>query len=306
MTKRMLLAALSWLALAAGSCPAWGEMVLQRVDRTGIFRVGTRADAIPFAYRDDSQQLVGYSVDILGLIRRQIELELNKPIQIEVNPVDPQTRVQQVANGELDIVCGATSFTWERDKEVDFSFSYGITGTHLLVDAESGMASELGSPESMVDARIGVIPNTTNQSVMGFVQPEATLVTVEDPAAGITALLADQIDAFAWDGILLEGLRRSSADLEGYVVVPQEPYTREGIGCILPENDSDFRDLVNFALVQFMQDFVVRDPDAVALVEEWFGPEGITPINQGLILEFFQSVIDSHQQIYDPVVDKSP
>ncbi len=297
MAKWTILTALGCWMISMGAWPAWGETVLERVERTGILRAGTRADAIPLAYRDESQRLVGYSVDILNLIQRQIELQLDQPIQMEIDPVDPESRVFRVVNDQLDIVCGATSFTWERDQAVDFSFSYGITGTHLLIKADS----EMGSPESMIGERIGVIPNTTNQSVIPIVQPEATLVTVADPMAGVAALAAGQIDGFAWDGILLEGLRLSLEDPETFVVVPEEPYTREGIGCILPENDSDFRDLVNYTLVRFMQDFVVRDPDAVALVERWFGPEGVTPINQGLILEFYQSVIDSHQQIYAPL-----
>lgn len=297
MVRRMMLTALGCVLVSVSSGSAWGETVLERVERTGILRAGTREDAIPLAYRDESQRLVGYSVDILGLIRRQIEVQLDQPIQMELDPIDPQDRVFRVANDQLDIVCGATSFTWEREQAVDYSFSYGITGTHLLIKADS----EMGSPQSMAEERIGVIPNTTNQIVIPIVQPEALLTPVEDPMAGIEALEEDRIDAFAWDGVLLEGLRRSLPDPEAFVVVPEEPYTREGIGCILPENDSDFRDLVNFTLVQFMQDFVVRDPDAVALVERWFGPEGVTPINQGLILEFYQSVIDSHQQIYGPL-----
>ncbi len=297
MVRGMMLAALGCVVVSVGSGPAWGETVLERVERTGILRAGTREDAIPLAYRDPSQRLVGYSVDILSLIQRQLELQLEQPVQMELEPIDPQDRVFRVVNDQLDIVCGATSFTWEREQSVDFSFSYGITGTHLLVSADS----EMGSPESMVEERIGVIPNTINQTVIALVQPQATLTMVEDPMVAVEALAAGQIDAFAWDGVLLEGLRRTLPDPEAYVVVPEEPYTREGIGCILPENNSDFRDLVNFTLVRFMQDFVVRDPDAVALVERWFGPEGVTPINQGLILEFYQSVIDSHQQIYAPI-----
>ncbi|BAZ12455.1 ABC transporter, binding protein component [Calothrix sp. NIES-4071] len=99
---------------------------------------------------------------------------------------------------KVDIVCDASSFTWERDKLVDFSVSYAITGTHLLVKKDS----TLGTAESLLGKRVGVLPQTTNEQVIRKVQPKAQLVNFKNRNEAYTALEQGKIDAFAADGIL--------------------------------------------------------------------------------------------------------
>lgn len=57
---------------------AKAETVMEKVARTGVLAAGTSKDAIPFAYTNNQGQLVGYSVDMLNLIKEQLEKELGK------------------------------------------------------------------------------------------------------------------------------------------------------------------------------------------------------------------------------------
>ena len=286
-------ALLSLLITTGTPMPSWAETVLEKVARTGVLTAGTRTDAVPFAYRNDQQDLQGYSVDMLVLIKTQLEQELGKDITLELVEVTPETRVPMVTERKVDLVCGSTSFTWERNRYVDFSVSYAVTGTGLLV--KSGSA--LGSPESLINKRIGVLSQTTNAQVIPLVQPKATIVTVENAAAGLSALKQGKIDAFAWDGILLEGLRKRQSNPDAYAVVPDRPYTREGIACMMPEDSSKFRDIVDFSLVKFMQGYLQGAPQSVAIVNRWFGPQGVIPIDSEFLQEFFRVMIDIHEQI---------
>ena len=40
------------------------ETVIEKVARTGTLTAGTSKDALPFAFRNDDDELVGYSIDI--------------------------------------------------------------------------------------------------------------------------------------------------------------------------------------------------------------------------------------------------
>lgn len=293
MPKKLAIALLGLCFAISLQPPSWAETVLEKVTRTGVLTAGTATDAIPFAYDDDKGGLVGYSVDMLNLIKTQVESRVGKPVQLEFVEVTPETRIPQIMNRQVDIVCESVSFTWNREQFVDFSTSYGVTGTKLIVKR----GTIAGTPESLVGKKIGVIPQTTNQQVMKLVQPQATLVTFNNVAEGFAALQQGKIDAFAWDGLLLDGFRQTIAKPDAYQVVPSQPFNREGLACMVPQNDSNFRNLVDFSLVKFIQGVSTGDPQAVAIFDRWFGTAGMVPMERNQVNQFFQFVLDTHEQI---------
>ena len=269
------------------------ETVIEKVARTGVLTVGTRIDLIPYAYVNARQQLVGYSVDITNLIKEELEKTLDKEIVIQTIVEDKfEDRIPQIVNGEVDIAC-TTAFTWERDKFVDFSVSYGISGIRLLAKRDSEIDD---STESLVGKRIGIAPNTISESTMKFIQPQAILVPIEDVDGGFKALQSGEIDAIAGDTVVLAGvIQRDNPD--EYKLRPLQPYARYGIACMVPEDDSSFRDLVNYSLVKFMQGYVIREQSSVELVDRWFGKAGIVELPPELLRSFFQSIILTREQI---------
>ncbi len=296
MSKKIAIAALSLLLTAAMPSVASTETVMQKVKRTGVLTAGTSKDAFPFAYRNNQGQLIGYSVDMLNPIQQQLEKELSKKVQLKLVALSPAERIPNIVNGKVDIVCDASSFTWERNKNIDFSFSYGATGTKLLVKK----ASNLSSPQTLIGKRIGVLAKTTNENAIKRSQPQAKLIYLKDREQGYTALQQGKIDAFADDGILLEAWLGRKQNFNTYKVVPDRPYSREGIACMVPENNSDFLDSVNYTFYGFMQGFVNNESRYVTIFDRWFGPRGAIPLNRDLrelAVETMRLVIDSHQDI---------
>ncbi len=268
------------------------ETVTEKVARTGILTVGTRFDSIPYSYINDRGELVGYSIDILNLIKDRLEKQLGKPITIQVVEAnDPAARIPLLKGGQIDIACD-TQFTWERDRHVDFSVSYSISGIRLV----SKRGSNLGAPESLVGRRIGVIQNSTAQDVIRLVQPKAILVPISTAEEGFAALNSNRVDGIAGDGIVLSGLiQRLGA--EAYQLTPSEPYARYGISCMVPENNSTFLNVVNYSLVKLMQGYVSGDTRSVEMVDRWFGDQGIVPLPNALIRSFFETIVVEHSQV---------
>ncbi len=296
MSKKIAIAALSLLLTAAMPGIASAETVMQKVKRTGVLTAGTSKDAFPFAYRNKQGQLIGYSVDMLNLIQQELEKELGKKVQLKLVALSPAERIPNIVNGKVDIVCDASSFTWERNKNIDFSFSYGATGTKLLVKK----ASNLSSPKTLIGKRIGVLAKTTNENAIKEAQPQAKLIYLKDREQAYTALQQGKIDAFADDTILLEAWLNRRQNFNNFKIVPDLPYSREGIACMLPENNSDFLDTVNFTFYGFMQGFVNNESRYVTIFDRWFGPRGAIPLNRDLrelAVETMRLVIDSHQDI---------
>ncbi|MEH2053529.1 amino acid ABC transporter substrate-binding protein [Nostoc sp.] len=272
------------------------ETVMQKVARTGVLTAGTSKDALPFAYVDSQGKLNGYSVDMLTLIKEQLEKDLGKKIKLQLVGLSPSERIPKIVNQQVDIVCDASSFTWKRDKKVDFSVSYGVTGTQLLVKK----GSNLGSAESLIGKQIGVLAGTTNEQAIARVQPQAKLVYFKTRVEGYTALQKGTIDAFSSDSILLEAWLQQQKNPDDFAIAPDRPYSREGIACMVPENNSKFLDTVNYSLVKFMQGFVNGNQRYVTIFDRWFGSQGAVALNRDLrdlVVETMQLLIEFREEI---------
>ena len=274
--------------MAALPTAAWAESVLEKIERTGVLTAGARTDAIPFAYQDDSGEYVGYSMELLNLVKRQLEIQLDREIMLQIEPVTANNRFDQLRAGEIDIECGSTTLTWQREMFIDFSIPYFLSGAQLL--APTG--SNLGSLESLKGKRIGVIPNTTTEQVMSLA-PEVILVTYADRFAGFEALQQGDIDALASDGVLLAGLRQTASNPNQYELTPGQPYSNELYACMVAEDNSDWRNLVNFALLDYMKRFLQRDSEAIALYDRWWGQYGVVYYPRLVTAVLFQSVVET-------------
>ena len=123
MHKKLGLVLLALLLTVASQKTVWAGNILDRIKESGVITAGTRKNAVPFGYVNDKGEWVGYSLDILELIRKEAERQLKRPIQLKLVEVTPQDRLAKIKDGSIDIECSSTTFTWDREKEIDFSVS---------------------------------------------------------------------------------------------------------------------------------------------------------------------------------------
>ena len=282
------------LLLFAGAKASLAGTVLENIARSGKFNVGTSFQLIPYSYYNDKDEHVGYSIDIIKLIRDSLEKELGR--SIELNFIETNSIAElfpKLASGEIDITCN-TVFTWDRDAHADFTTRYAISGVRLLTKKEQAQNS------SWEGKRIGVPAITFLDDVMKLKHPKATLVTLNSPEEAVEALKSGEVDAIAGDSIILDGYRqRSGAD--DYRLLPSRedpPYAQYGVACMVPENNSAFLNIANKAIITMMEGYIVGEPKYTDLVGTWFGPKGVIQVqNPELVKQFFDSIILNYEQI---------
>lgn len=297
MLKKLSIAVLGLLIAFSLPQRTQAETVLDKVSRTGVLTLGTRVDIIPYAYVNDKEKLVGYSVDVIELIRQELQRNLGRSVSVDFKVINnPDELIQKVSQGEIDIAC-STQFTWQREQFVDFSLPYSLSGIRLLIKTGNPLP---GTADSLVGKKVGIVPNTMGEVVMKRLQPKAVLVSLNDLEDGLAPLRSGQLDAIAGDSIVLEGTILKSGP-EAYSLVPVKPYARYGVGCMIPQNNSLLMNSVNRAIARLMQGYIIRDQKSVALVNQWFGPNGLVPLPEDLLRIYFETIILSHEQI--PVSD---
>lgn len=293
MWKTLLNIGVTFTCLSMFVNPVFAGTVLDRIKETGVIRAGYREDTAPFAFTDSQGKPMGYSIDILELIRAEAEKQLNKPIKLEFVKVNPDNRFQKIQQGSIDIECGSTTVTWAREEIVDFAVSYFASGTQMIVNRNSVFAHS----DSLKGAKIGVIPNTTNEKAMKTYASSATLIPVKSEEEGWAMVQKGELDGFAGDGILLQALKKRSGNSQNYEIVPEFPYLIESYACTLPENESQWRGLVNKAIVRFMQGVTTDTPSSIEIYERWFGDNGNTPYPIETMADYFQGITNGYEWI---------
>jgi polar amino acid transport system substrate-binding protein len=296
MLKRLLLTVISTALLIMGIKPALADTIIENVALSGSLNVGTSFDLVPYAYVNPEGELEGYSIDLLKLIKEELERELGRSIElnfVEANGV--QEIIPKMISGEIDIACN-NIFTWQRDKYVDFTVRYSLSGIRLLVPKSSIDNADT----SFKGKKIGIPPLTFLEDAIKLVHPDAVFVKMETIQDGATALKEGQIDALAGDVVILDGIRQqlNPDGFEQFPPLSENPYARYGVACMVPNNNSTFLHIANHTMVKMMEGYIVQEPKYTEMVNKWFGKEGITSvISEDQIKEFYQNTIINHEQI---------
>lgn len=286
---RLALPLLATIALAAAAAPGpaaaqaeaagadltggkAGGGTLDRIDASGRVLLGHRRGARPFSFSDGEGKAAGYTVDLCLAVVEEVRRFLGRPdLEIVYVPVTAEDRFARLASGDIDLLCGATTNSLERQREMDFSSLTFVTGATLLARDDSGIASvaDLGG------RTVGVIDDTTTRpallQALRRAGVTATIVPMSDHGAALAALEAGQVDAYAADRIVLIGLAQSAAE-PSRLALAGGLFSHEPFALAMRRNDHAFRTLVNRALSRLYASSAISD-----IYERWFGAMGARP-----------------------------
>jgi len=281
------LLALFSLGLGLAAAPAaHAQGVLERVARSGQLQLIGPADVPPMLSLDAQGRPEGYGVVVANRVAALLSQAVGKPVQLRYEAVAGAAQLtQRLGEGKAELACGVP-FTWAREMVVDFTLPIGISGLRLLAPA----GRFTGAPEALAGRRIGVVRDSLAETELRGMQPAAKSVPFADPKAALAALVAGQVDGVIGDSALLAGLVRQQR-LSGLALTPEVPYERYAVACVVPENDSQFRDLVNRAITQLLQGYLDGEPQSVAEVDRWLGPGSALNLSQEKIRNVFDSLL---------------
>lgn len=258
------LTSLVLLAGFAGSATAAGT--LDTIRARGAMTIGYRADAAPFSSLGADKKPQGYAIDLCDRIADAVKTQLNLPkLQVRYAPVTAENRISKLRSGAIDIECGTTTRTISRQAQVDFTLFTFLSGTDLLVAANSS----IHGVGDLSNKRIAIQPGTTTEAVLKQLFSlrliAVTVVPVRSGAEGLVALESGQVDAYASDQVVLIGLAAGAKDPKslrlGGMLYSYEPYA-----FMVRQNDAAFRLLADRTLA-----LIFQSDDIVRIYDRWFG-----------------------------------
>ncbi|HEX9144603.1 MAG TPA: transporter substrate-binding domain-containing protein [Candidatus Binatia bacterium] len=255
-------------AFIATAAHLQAETTLEKVARTGTFTIGTRTGSPPFAYVNKNNEWVGFSIDLVEkAILPVLAKKVAKQIKLEKKESTPQTRIPLLTSNAVDLIAETMTDTQSRRDNVDFSLTYFVTGAQFLVKK----GSPIKGIQTIGGKRVAAQQGSTNARIIRERAPTARLLEFPDQPAAFQALVQGQVQAYTNDGIQLAGLK-AKAPKPGDWAVVGEYYSYEPYGMAMRKNDSDFRQVVNVALMD-----AIESGKYLELYDKWFGPKGEVP-----------------------------
>ena len=269
--SRTLVALVVGCAIAV---PAAAQDTLKKIKDTGVVKIGNRDASIPLSYLNDKQQPVGYGVDICLKIVDAIKKELKMPnLKVEFVPVTSQTRIPILTGGNIDLECGSTTNSVERQKQVDFAPTYFVTGTKIIVKKSSGIKSY----DDLKGKTVVFTSGTTNERAMKTYSDDHKLgvnfIPSKDHAESFLAVETGRAAAFPMDDVILYGLRANAKTPSDFEVlgpfISDDPY-----GIMMRKDDPKFKKVVDNAVMA-----LYKSGEINKIYHKWFEspipPKGI-------------------------------
>jgi glutamate/aspartate transport system substrate-binding protein len=244
-TTRLAFSAVVLAALAAPAAAQQPTGTLKKIKETGAITIGYRESSIPFSYLDDKQQPVGYAMDLCMKIVNAVKADLKMPgLKVQLQPVTSSNRIPLMQNGTIDLECGSTTNSVERQKQVSFGPTYFV----INVTAAVKKNSKIKSLADLNGKTISTTSGTTSVPLLKKYQKTQNIEVKEiygkDHAESFLLVADDRAAAFVMDDILLAGQIANSRNPSAYRIIPeslrQEPYSM-----MLRKDDPQFKALVD-------------------------------------------------------------
>jgi glutamate/aspartate transport system substrate-binding protein len=248
---------------------------VQRIRDTAAMPIGVRDASFPFSFVDPGKRPQGYSVDLCLHIADAIKTELGLPrLEVRYIPVSPSNSISALHDGKIDLECGSTSNTRERQKEVAFAYTTFVAGIKLLVRR----SSHISGIDDLRGRTVVVTRGTASEKLIKDINAERLLkmniVVAADHDQAFSAVDRGSAVAFPMDDVLLYGLIAKAGQPDDFAIVGKylsvEPYA-----IMMRKEDARLEAIVDRTLSKLFASGDIR-----RLYDKWFTTRELTvPLN---------------------------
>jgi len=269
MAKKLtcMIIALALAAVVSGS--AFAADTLTEIKSKGVLTAGVKDSTPPFGYvNPTTKEYVGYDVDFIRSIAAKAG------VKVEFLPVTSANRIPMLQEGRVDILAATMTKTPERAKQIDFSYTYFLTGQKFLTN--------VGTVKSLKDLEgkaIGTAKGSTSEQNVAKALPSSKILSFDDYPQAVLALLQGKVVAVTTDESILAGQLgklEASAETKGKYEIPDVQISEEPYGLGVRKGDANWIKFVNDTIIE-----MEASGEAKKLFDHYFGPNTENPMKRG-------------------------
>lgn len=211
---------------------------LDQIVQRGVLKVGTTGDYKPFSYLNPTtNQYEGHDIDAAALLAESLG------VRIEFIRTTWPNLLKDLQDNQYDVaMCGITR-TLARQKVAALSHPYINVGKSPLIRATDRNRFKTLADIDQPGVKIGVNPGGTNQRFVDVNIKKATVVVIEKNLSIPEKIVARDVDVMITDNV--EAMLVAKQDARLYAVEPENTYTKDDFGYLLPRDDRAWIDYVD-------------------------------------------------------------
>jgi len=257
---------------------------LAKIKQTGKVIIGYRESSDPISYVVGGKPM-GYAVDICNNFANELKKDLKLPnLKVEYKAVTSSTRIPEMLAGNIDMECGTTTNSIQRQQQVSFSTNYYATEVRMAVKANAPI-------KSLADLNGKAVVTTQGTTSDKYIKMgergekiKVNNVYGKDHSDSFAMVASGRAAAFVMDDNILAGLIAKSSNPKDFKIVgpvlSSEPY-----GIMIPKGDAAYKAIADKVVTGMW-----KNGQMAALYKKWF-QSPIAPKNINLNMPMSSSYL---------------
>lgn len=284
LSKKTLTAALGLLMATGAFSQVQAADTLAKIKQTGKVIIGYRESSDPISYVVGGKPM-GYAVDICNNFANELKKTLKMPnLKVEYKAVTSSTRIPEILAGNIDMECGTTTNSVQRQQQVSFSTNYYATEVRMAVKATAPIKTIADLNGKAVVTTQGTTSDKYIKMSEKGEKVNVNNVYGKDHSDSFAMVASGRAAAFVMDDNILAGLIAKSSNPKDFKIVgpvlSSEPY-----GIMLPKDDAAFK-----AVADKVVNTMWKNGQMATLYKKWF-QSPIAPKNVNLNMPMSSSYL---------------
>lgn len=220
-----------------------------------VLKVGTEVTFPPFEFREPgSKEISGFDIDLIRAVGKKLDM------QVEILDMDFEALIPAVKRGNLNLVIAGMTITPERQKIVDMSDPYYISGLSIVVRKGN---TAIQKPEDLKGRTVAVQAGTTGEEKAKQLAGDKVR-SFKTNKEVLTAFSEKTVEAIIIDKPVAQYyLNKYHPD----AVIVGDTFEKESYGIVMRRHD-EMTPLINKALAELKS-----SGEYDKIYEKWFGKE---------------------------------
>ena len=231
----------------AQSCPP--ESRFDAIQKRGKLLAGIRFDYPPGGYVDKDGKNIGYGPDVAREFAKRLG------VQLEFVQTNSRNRFPLINSGAIDIEFGVTTPEKPRQEVVDFSYAYVLDRSTIVV--REGMSKNPEDYYKNDKVAVGAIQGSNFVQLWKDRAPNANMKLYQEYPELMIALAQGKVDLLVISEITAVDLMEKLGDRAKGLVLGI-PFLYDPQSITLPQNDSKWRNWVNWALQRMWHEGTIQ------------------------------------------------
>jgi glutamate/aspartate transport system substrate-binding protein len=223
---------------------------MESIRKNREINIGYRTASVPLSFVENGDaRPLGYNIDVCTAITESIKKELKlAELRIKFIPVDGTSRVPMLLENKIDMECGSTTHTLEREKFVAFSVNTIVDEDQAIVKKGAGIRTiaDLDGKTIAVNPSSSITMKIRSMEINGGYRFKR--IYVVDHKAGFELVEAGKAAAYIELRSVLAGLASKSRTPSDYTFL-DAPFDEQPIAIMMRKDDPELKNIADRTIV---------------------------------------------------------